>query len=270
MKLFSKAVSIAACAILTACGSAPQLQGARPAASLSQKTALAPHSATTNHISQPLSSDQSVMYFQNQGGGGVAVGLLLGPLGVVANQKMIEGVTLADVAKLKEKIAVKPQAALLQAASSTKFKVADAAAAGDVKLMPYLLVSKTDESTMHLSSMIRIEAGEGAGKWQRLYQYQLPGKYTLDGLAAPSEQVVQQIQSASVEAYAALLNHIENEADAAIATEKKIAFKSAYLMPRFDMEMPGSLIKEANGRTWIRTLSGVAAVDPSNLTYKLN
>lgn len=268
IRLVGLAVATAA---LVGCGTAPTLQGARPASAQNQQYGLAKSEvvARTDHMTQHLDDGKSIVYYQNQGGGGAGLGLLLGPLGVAANVKMIESVTTGDVEKLKGHIRLNPEAALQQAAAATSFALQPTSAAGSVNVTPYVLVSKTDETTFNVSSIVLFEGVDGEKKWTRRYQYELPGKYTLDSLAAFTDASSAELQSASVAAYAALLRHIADEKDAAIAQEKKITFTSAYMTPRFEFEMMGSLVGEKEGRVWVRTVFGVIAIAPADIQYQI-
>lgn len=256
---------------LAGCATAPSLQGARPISSQNQKYGLAKNEsiAKTDHMTQSLNEGQSIFYFQNQGGGGVGLGLLLGPLGAAANMKMIESVTMGDVEKLKGKINLNPEAELQQAASSTDFPLQLSVTQGDIKVTPFAFISKTNETTVHVSSVILFEGQDEQKKWVRRYQYQLPGMYTLDELSAFSETKTSELQIASVAAYKALLTYIAGEKDEAIAQERKITYSSPYISPRFDFEMMGSLVMEKAGRVWICTVTGVIAVDPSDIKYQV-
>lgn len=254
---------------LVGCGTMPSLQAARPASAQQLHYGLARSEvvAKTDHMTQSLDEGKSLVYFQNQGGGGVALGLL-GPLGVAANVKMIEGVTTGDVEKLKGRIKLDPQMALQQAAMDQNFVVQAAAMAGDIKVSPFVLISKTHETTLHVSSVLLFEGMDGQNKWTRRYQYQLPGAYTLDELSTLSQDRMSGLQTASVNAYASLLKHVAAERDEAIAQERKITFKSAYMSPRFEFDMAGSLVGVKEGRVWVRTVGGVTAVDPANVQYQ--
>lgn len=128
-------------------------------------------------------ADNSVLYFQNFGGGGAALGLLAGPFGVMANMKMIETNTDHDLSKLKGHVQLNAKTAFAQASSTQGLKVLEQASAQDIRVTPYFIISKTTESTIHLSSSLQIEGGEGSNLWSRNYRYQLPGVYTLDSLA---------------------------------------------------------------------------------------
>ncbi len=253
---------------LVGCGTMPSLQAARPASAQQLHYGLARSEvvAKTDHMTQHLDEGQSLVYFQNQGGG-VALGLL-GPLGVAANVKMIEGVTTGDVEKLKGRIKLDPQMALQQAAMDQNFVVQAAAMAGDIKVSPFVLISKTHETTLHVSSVLLFEGMDGQSKWTRRYQYQLPGAYTLDELSTLSQDRMSGLQTASVNAYASLLKHVAAERDEAIAQERKITFKSAYMTPRFEFDMAGSLVGVKEGRVWVRTVGGVTAVDPAHVQYQ--
>lgn len=59
--------------------------------------------AYPDYMHRFLNDQHSVLYMQNHGGGGVAVGVLLGPLGVIANIKMIQAQTESDATLLKNK-----------------------------------------------------------------------------------------------------------------------------------------------------------------------
>lgn len=256
-------------AALVGCGTMPPLQGARPASAQQQHYGLARSEvvAKTDHMTQHLDEGKSVVYFQNQGGGGVALGLL-GPLGVAANIKMIEGVTAGDVEKLKGRIKLDPQLAVQQAALAEDFALQSVAVPSDVKVSPFVQISKTNETTLHVSSVLLFEGMDGQSKWTRRYQYQLPGSYTLDELSTLTPDRVASLQAASMNAYASLLRHVVGERDEAIAQERKITFKSAYMAPRFEFEMAGSLVGEKEGRVWVRTMGGVTAVDPAYIQYQ--
>lgn len=255
--------------LITGCATAPALQGARPAASIDHQYGLAKSDLVekTDHMTKHLNVDSSVVYFQNQGGGGAGLGILLGPFGVAANMRMIDSITTSDVDKLKGKILLNPVQAFQQAAATNGFPVQLSATTNDIKVTPYILVSKTDQLKISISSIVLFEGTTGQSKWVRRYQYQLPENYTLDELSTFDEGKMLEIQAASVNAFSSLLMHIKGESDVAILNEPKITFKSPYLSPRFDFEMMGSLIAESDGRVWVRTTFGVAAIDPSYIQY---
>lgn len=257
-------------AVLVGCGTTPVLQQAPPAIAQGQHYGIGPSAtvARTDQTLRHLDTDQTVVYTQNMGGGGAALGVLLGPIGIAANMKMIESQTASEADKLKGKVVLNPKAALLQAAATSGFALQPVAGAADIKLSPFVLISKTTETATHISSAMMIEGTNGAQPWRRLYRYQLPGAYTLDQLSTIDGVKKAGLQADVVNGYVALLAHIAAETEASIAAERKITVKSSQLTPRFEFEMIGSLVREDAGLVWVRTTAGVYALAPSDVQIK--
>lgn len=273
MNRLSRALLSLITVLITACASTPPaLQGARPAALARQGLGLAPSAELqqTSHMKQHLDAAKSVVYFQNQGGGGAGLGVLLGPLGVAANISMIEGVTQADLARLKGRIRLDPAASFQQAAAELGMTVAATAGANDTRATPYLLVSKTDEHTLHLGSALWLEGQVAGQPWRGRYLYQLPLQYTVDSLAALDDAGQARLQAEARQGFAALLGQIQRDTPEAMAHEPRLSFTSAYLSPRFEFEQPGSLIGLKDGMVWLRSFNGVQAVQASQVSYKLD
>ena len=257
-------------ALTTGCATVPPLQTAPPSpTSVTYGFGTSPILAKGDHMTQPLNAAKSVYYFQNQGGGGAGLGLLLGPIGVASNVKMIESTTMGDVKKLYGKFAVDAEAQFREVATKAGFAVAASARPGDVRLMPYLLVSKTDPGTVHISPVIRLEGGEGKKTWAKFYRYQLAGKYTVDELVALDDARKAAIREQSAAAFTSLLAHMQGETDAEIAKEQRIVAKSQYMTPRFNFDVVGSLAGQRDGLVWVRTSLGVTAVQPGSIEYQV-
>jgi hypothetical protein len=253
--------------LLTACGTPPALQGV-PAADANPRYAVARSQAVqrTDHMTQHLDSGKTIVYFQNFGGGGVGLGLL-GPLGVAANIGMIGDVTKSDVARLQGKVALNAEAAFQQAAREAGFPLQAQASPQELQVTPYLFVSKTNESTVNVSSALIVEGKTAAGPWSGRYLYQLPGDHTLATLAAMDEAKKTALQADATTGFASLLRHLSSESKAAIDKEQKITFKSAYLTPRFEFEQIGSLIAAQDDMVWLRGVGGVYAVRKTSVAY---
>jgi hypothetical protein len=207
-----------------------------------------------------LNAEQTMLYTQSEGGGGVALGLLLGPLGAAANVKMIDTQTETDAARIKGKLVLDPEAAMRAVAPGRGFAFGTSAGPADVKFSPYVVVSKSNETDLRVSSSILIESPEGAEKWVRRYRYQLPGTYTLDDLEKNGAARSAALQAELVKGYAALLRHLTEETEAGIAKERPITVKSAFLTPRIPLELYASLVREEQDRIWVRTTWGVIAM----------
>jgi hypothetical protein len=255
--------------VLAGCASPPVLQAAKPErpTTVQYSVAQSQQLKQTNHLTQHVNAEKNIVYFQNQGGGGVGLGLLLGPLGVAANMSMIESVTKADAAQIQDKIHVNPEAVFQQAAQATGFSLSAPGSASDAQITPYLFITKTDDASLHLASCVIVESKAGEKSWTGRYLYQLPSQHSLASLAAMDTSKTDSLRAEAVEGFGKLLQHISAETAASTVKEPKITFKSGFLTPRFVFEQAGSLINVQDNMVWVRGVSGVYAVQKAQITY---
>jgi hypothetical protein len=223
--------------------------------------------ARTDHMTQHLDGEKSVVYHQDYGGGGVAVGLLLGPLGVAANMSMIEGITKRDVEQLQGKINLKPRDLFLDAAGQKGLAVSTTEDPAKARVTPYLYISKTEGDMLLASSALLVEHGTGADQWTGKYLYQLPVRYPLSQLAQITPEQTERLRVAATEGFAMLITRLGAESEDMLGKESPVKFKSELLGPRFDFEMQGNLISEDTDMAWIRTFGGVFAIRKSSVTF---
>lgn len=256
--------------LLAACGSAPTLQSARPAAYAAAPAAIgqAAELQVTNHMVRHLNADKSVRYVQNQGGGGATLGVLLGPFGVAANIAAIGGVTDADVAQLGGKVKADPVASFRKVAAAQGYPLQVVANGAAMLMTPYLQVSKTNETTLHLTAGLVLEGQGGSAPWTGRYQVQLPGDYTVASLAALDAAGQSAVESQLDAGFASLLQHLRSETAESIAGEPKITYESEYLSPRFGFEMAGSLVGTPGDMVWVRGVMGVQGVRKDQIRYQ--
>lgn len=265
-------IAVIVTALLSGCATAPALQKARPSSATAQTYVIAKSETTiqTNHMTQHLDAGQSIVYFQNQGGGGVGLGLLLGPLGVAANISMIEKVTLSDVEQLKGKLPIDPVALFRSAAIQTNSDIADQVRESTVRATPYLRVSKTDESTIHVTAALVLEqAGTGPQEWKANYSYQLPGSFSVSSLAQLDDSTKATLASDIRAAFQDILNFVARDTQSSASVEQPIQFKSAYVTPRFEFEQFGSLISDDGNVVWVRAVGGIFAIRKPQVTYSV-
>jgi hypothetical protein len=255
--------------LLSGCASSPSLQKSPPEGITTKAYSIVKSEAITrtDHMNQHLNADKSIVYFQNQGGGGAGLGLLLGPFGVAANISMIEKVTTGDVERLKGKISIDPVEVFREGAKVADSEILEKSIPSAVQVTPYLRVSKTDESTIHISAALVVEHGAGPQKWRAQYAYQIPGNYTIDSLAQLDVKAVGNLRSETVNAFRQLVAFIARDVDSAARLEPSIQFKSAYMTPRFEYEQIGSLISDDGKLVWLRSVGGVVAVQKTQVTY---
>jgi len=254
--------------VAAACAT-PQLQTSVPPRSVGDAFSLgsSPLLEQTSHMQQHLDKEKRILYFQNYGGGGAAVGLLLGPFGVAANMSMIEKATAADVDQLRGKVAVDPLQLFTEQAKQARITLRETAP-GRTKLVPYLYVTKTEGERLLVAAALLIEQ-EGPQKWVGKYMFQLPQTYSVSELSSLNENQREELIAATAEGYRALLSHLQAESAESIAKEQRLTFKSDFVFPRFDVEMIGSLIRRENDVVWVRTVGGVYAVRQKHVSVKL-
>jgi hypothetical protein len=63
-----------------------------------------------------------------------------------------------------------------------------------------------------------------------------------------------------------LLEFFSKDTGAASAAEPKIQFKSAFISPRFEFDLQGSVAEKSDDVTWVRTYGGVYALQNSTFT----
>lgn len=267
LRLFLLALTGAA---LVGCASPPPLPAAR-ARSAADTHGLAGAEVVkrTDHTTRHLNEEKSIVYSQNFGGGGAGLGLLLGPIGVAANISMIESATKADAAKMFGKVKIDAGALFQQAATAEQLTLQEGSAP-TVRLTPYLLVIKVNETTLNSAAALFIEAPGADGKpWMTKYVLQLPGSYSVDGMAALTDAQAATLRDDLRAGYQQLVAFYKRDTAELSAREQKVLFKSAFVNPRFDFEMAGSLIEQAGPQTWLRTYGGVFAIQKDAVTYKV-
>jgi len=267
--------ALLAVASLAGCGTPPTYK-LRPVTGQSPGTFSLAHSKAVEderHGTRHLDAAKSIVYSQNFGGGGAALGLLLGPLGVAANISMIDSNTEADAVRLRGKLTLAPRELFLAAATQQGLEVVDDAATGvpgRTLATPYLFVSKTDNDRLLTAAAVRLEYGQGADQWSGVYMYQLPSSYQLDDLARLTPEMQARLGAEAAQGFSALAAFIAKEApqqdgQAKGGTEKDFSYKSDLLTPRIEIEMNGRFIARSGDLIWFRSFGGVYAVRTSNI-----
>lgn len=252
-------------AILSGCASAPVFQTSVPKTTNLSGFELgrSPILDVTNHIIQHANSGKDILYSQNFGGGGVALGLL-GPLGVAANIGMINTNTTKDVEQIKNKITLSPKNIFSQVASK---ELTEGGSGGKIKpqISPYLYLIKIDDEKILMASGLIIEQSEE--KWTGKYLYQLAQTTTLQELAKLDDAGTKRLEAAVADGYEKILKQIKTEHAQTSQTGKQIHFKSSFFTPRIEIESIGMLIAKNDQVTWVRTNSGVFAVQNNFIKF---
>lgn len=264
MRIVARAAGLVLAIALAGCVTPPRLMPA--------KTAIdAPYTVTrselldrTSHMSMHVDQKRQVLYHQSSGGGGAAVGLLLGPLGVAANVSMIEAVTKADVARLKDKLDLEPLQVFREAVGAESI-VPSPPGASQIRLTPYVYITKAKEDRVLVSSALLVERGVGDEQWTGRMMYQLPTEYTIDRLASLDGSGQQRLRSEVREGFRELLKHVSAREQALLPQERAIKFRSEFFDARFDAEFSGDLLQEAPDMAWVRTGGGIYALRKTSI-----
>jgi hypothetical protein len=269
-RLFSM-LGVAATLVLSGCA-APQLPPLQtmPERSATQSLARgvkAPIEA--NHMTQYLRPDASLVYTQSQGGS-LAVGLLAGPLGVLANIKNIENNTMKDMDRLRGRVALDPPLAFRQALATSGVPLREPASPGDVTITPWVVVARTTPETVEVSARLLVEPLPGTAQIRQLpVHVHLPVRYGFDEFATLTSDRSAALQAEITSAYVEMLRFVATDTRAVVESETKILISETPKTFQVYGEVPGSLIAERDGQVWVRMPWGILAAPTGQIKYKV-
>lgn len=214
----------------------------------------------TSHTTQHLNAEKTIVYTQQYGGGGMPLGLLLGPIGVAANVAMIDSATKTDAQKLFRKISADPVAAFRQSAAANHL---DLSRSGATTVTPYLYVTKISESNINIAAAL---ISEQSGQEPAKYMYQLQHTYTVSALETltPTEQ--KELDSNINTAFERLTAFYLKDVGPSDDSEARIQFKSSFLTPRIEFALQGAVVQKDSDVTWIRTFGGIYGLQANSFT----
>ena len=262
-------IAVLGLSLLTGCASGPPPVHPPVTAEAKAKGVSAVRSAVldkTDHMTVHLDDAREVLYVQTFGNS-AAVGVLFGPLGVLANIANTKAVTEADQARLMNKIPVRASQAFSEAVAEAGLALGSTRTEGGVNLSPYLYFVKLGDGKVLAASALVVEAPTpGALLPQARYLYQHSRGYTIDELSMATPETVAEINKQLRAGYVELIRFYLSDKSEAMSAEKLVKYKSDFLSPRFDFEGGGRIAAETAERIWIRNIFGVAAVLRPNIT----
>jgi hypothetical protein len=184
MKLLKNVSLVALMSTLTACAAGPQTYSSARQTLQSSKYTIGTlqDSMASDHMHRFLDKEHRVFYMQNQGGGGAAVGVLLGPLGVLANVAAIKSQTNKDAAQLQDKLSIDVAAIFRDSLNQSAALTQSTQSGVDPELSPVLYVEKLDDDHIRFASMLIVTAHAAGKSILRQYIYELPDSYTKQSL----------------------------------------------------------------------------------------
>lgn len=216
----------------------------------------------TNHTTGHLDDNKNIYYYQTFGGGGVAVGLLLGPFGAAANASAIESQTEEDLAALNGKLAVDPVELFKASSSAINLKEDNSPTIAEIS--PYLYVTNVDEENLNFASTIIVDYKNLGINWAGKYMSQLEISFSkqevADGL---TEEKLNLLKSEIAKGFEQSLALYQKDKQHQLPGKNEVVFKSQFASPRFEFELMGEQVESSDERVNIRSF-GVVYSLPKN------
>jgi len=223
----------------------------------------------TGHTLMHLNQSGDILYQQNFGGGGAGLGILLGPIGVMANIAAIESNTEGDVELLQDKLVFNASELFKKSLDKHQMKTFDGNSES-IKLSPYIYVSKTEDEQLLFASALIVETQPGKkSNWLGKYMYQTSLKIAKSDIADGVNKEEYRLLKFEIEKgfdKLALLYFEDRKGN--LKTEQALTFLSDFVSPRFNLEMVGDLIPSETGRVNIRTVGGVYSLPKDSVEVK--
>ncbi|HEX5362209.1 MAG TPA: hypothetical protein VFW49_14160 [Fluviicoccus sp.] len=187
--------------------------------------------------SNSVDEGEPVYYFQNFGGS-PAMGIALGPFGVLASGAMIKSNTKSDVEALKGRVDAKP-VSLMKEAVHASGEVETSAK--PVQIQPYLIFSKGDKDKVYAA----YAADVSVDGWKGRYTRHLRTSYTVAtlaaGLAEPQkEALTTELKHAGEDLVKLIRQDLEN----GLQFSKPVLVRSETVTPRFIFDVLAKTVTE--------------------------
>jgi len=215
--------------------------------------AYTPAEASPNHMMRPLNDTNTILYEQSFGGGGVGLGVLLGPLGVAANIAAIKGRTEKEAALLHDKVGIDPQELLKQALAGSELKVANASEPQAATIKPALDVVSMGDHDLRFAITLRVDRHPAGKEWAGSYLWLLRTTSTREAVAAGlSDSDRQALEQEAASAFKELVAIYVQDAKGALPNGAQVRFHSSFLAPRFKLTYNGVTVAGPEGRLTAR------------------
>jgi hypothetical protein len=217
--------------------------------------------AAPHHMMRPLNDADTILYENSFGGGGVATGLLLGPLGVAANVKSIRERTEREAAELYGKLAVDAQALLNSALADSGLALAAPDGSSAALIKPALDVVSLDGERLGFAVTIMVDHHPAGKDWLGRYLYQLDASYPRSEVAAGlSPEASQTLEQQAAHGMSELVRLYLDDAAGKLKDSGKVKFRSDFLTTRIKFKMEAQSLPSAEGRFVARTPNTVVSL----------
>jgi hypothetical protein len=214
------------------------------------------HEAAATHMIRPLNASNSILYEQQFGGGGVGLGVLLGPLGVAANVAAIKKRTEIEALVLFDKVALDPVALLASLLEEAAISRASETSPTTFTMKPHVrIVSEGNENVWIAAG---IDVSDSARPWTGKYVAQLAGDWPRSELAGGlspdrSHELESQVKAALREA----LHLYIDDASGKLYGTDKVNFAAPFMSPRIKFQVYGMVLPSDETHKVFRSFGGI-------------
>lgn len=234
--------AVATCVVLLGGCATTKLQPYQSAHQLTKPShyVMGPSAPFDDHLHRFLDDRHSVLYMQNQGGGGAVVGALFGPLGVLGNIAAIKKQTEADAQALKGHLPIDVMPLLAEAMIQTPGLVPDDADPQAAKVSPMLYVEKVDENQLRFAAWLAVQSTMAGKPWSRQYVYELPVTYSKDQVAAGLDPAqLAQLKESLEDGFRWAATTYSADSDGAFQPRERGTLRSDFVTPRIQLALNG-------------------------------
>lgn len=246
---------------LSSCATAPvPFESARQAnGSMKYTVAAYPEAYENDELRRFLDDRHSILYMQNQGGGGVAVGLLFGALGALANAEMIKKQTTQDAEALKGKFAIDVNQLFETAAAATPGLTPGQADELVPHFTPILYVEKIDDTHVRFASLLYVMYELAGRKSVRQYIYELPDTYSKSELEVGlANDQIARLATDTEEGFKWIVSAYVNDEAGSFVPQEKGVIHSDFLTPRIQIPLNGYRFDAGSERVGFVTVTRAA------------
>ncbi|WP_152680272.1 hypothetical protein [Chromobacterium subtsugae] len=262
MKRLHCVLGIAMAALLSACGSLQSIPAAKvPAAVAANGVALSQARPTKDEVdSRSYEIPEHSAFVRQTSGGSVAVGVLLGPLGVLANSMNIDRLTqdMGESGKSSALYQLDARAEAIAAIGDELGKLNAGSIRDKAALKPYLMYFVADEKVgiqvqLHLRAESTVEEDGKSKPWVGEYVVLLRDALPFSALTSQDPAALQALRGDIKAGYRELLDEMAKDFSAGALPRRDIAWVIA---PVLGLGMPGDIEYNAQGHMVLRSQWG--------------
>ncbi len=208
-----------------------------------------------------LDEQRRITYRQEFGGGGLAVGLLFGPLGAGANAAAIQNANEKEAEALRGRFPFTPDSVMAKALQAR----GDAAAGvHEARIVPSLHVTRDQEGRLIFWAIVDVTIGEWSSRYSSLAQGRIPLVEVAQGLPADG---MTNLEWAIQAAYARALDTIAADVAGTLTGFKPVKAELPALSPRFHNTVRYEHALLLEDRMIVRGLAGAMPASPGGLGF---